>query len=612
MILTDEDLAARPLDEFGSERLDRIAERVRQDFVDAQDARRETEARKLTDYALYRRKVREVAEETAVQDSGPFGWSRIQVPLVFWYVETQVPRSGVNPPTITVTARTPEAVAYAQAKQMRLQHHLHRSGWKLPYQMIQRSRWILGDGICKVPWDPKGKVPRIVHVDWFDFFPSAEATVLEAAEVMFHRSSLTRRQVAALAEEEGPDGKPVWDNLDDLVRQGADRSTWDTSWGTRLGYADRAGSKRPEDEIPFVEAWYRTGEYVVLGGTDYATLVRAQMSPFKTPKGDHVRPFAFFRGIVDLVGPYSMSLGEVLEDHQVELSTVRNQFIDQITGNINAPIAHDEAIKAEVVDEAFSQPNGRIATPGDPRQFIMRLPPGQVSGDFPMIYEQIRSESQMVAGVSDISAGQQSAEGLNNSTATGMSIIQAETNRRNQLMLVHDEMAMGDVARIVDSHDRQFCAALDVAVDGKWAPRDGAEGFSPLGMNGSRPGVLQRARSAFGFGPRPSEQYASGFARIGPECNGPGCEYVIEIDAGSSSRPDQMEEATKIRAFIQDASNPRIAPQVDWNEVTRRLVQVHGLSEEKLMRSPEEMAMQAAVEQAPPGFEPVGAPEPVQ
>ncbi|RPH84732.1 MAG: hypothetical protein EHM88_03345, partial [Candidatus Rokuibacteriota bacterium] len=239
-----------------------LVEKVRNDFHNARDTRSEREERALDDYALYSRKRRDAIQQA--EDRG--GWSTLEVPLVFWIVEHELPRLGVQPPTITVTARKPAAVAYAQAKQMRLQHYLDRCGWDIPYQMIQRSKIIIGDGISKVPWDASEVTPRILHVDWFDFFFSAEATVAEKAEVYFHRTYWTRRQLAALAEDEDADGRPLWHGLEDLAAVG-DRSSSDSTWARRrdISWQGPGGpaQRGAGEQIPMIEAWYASGEYVV-------------------------------------------------------------------------------------------------------------------------------------------------------------------------------------------------------------------------------------------------------------------------------------------------------------------------------------------------------------
>jgi len=294
----------------------------------------------------------------------------------------------------------------------------------------------------------------------------------------------------------------------------------------------------------------------------------------------YVRPFAFFRNVPDLTGPYSIGEATVLEDHQIEISTLRNQYVDQTTANLNAPVIHDENIPGAEVEKAFQTPKGFLGVPWGPGgPGIQRLQPGYGSGDMDRIYAWIRDEAQIISGMNDNAAGQ-AVEGQQ--TATEVGILAAEANKRMQLKRRMDEIAMGDVGRLFDSHDRQFGTIMDIPVDRGFTPRDGAQGFA------GPPGAASFTDMMAGRGaPEGTPDFSSGFARIGIEVNGADMDYDIEVDAGSSMRPDQSEEAQKINAFILGpASHAQIGPRLDWAELTRRVIEVHGLSDERLMLPP--------------------------
>lgn len=500
------------------------------------------------------------------------------MPLAFWMVETQLPRIGVNPPTITVSARTPEAVPHAEAKRLRLQHYLNECGWVRPMIRTYRQLLVLGDGPVKVPWSAERRMPYIAAVPWWDFFLSAEAQDWPTAEWIFQRTFWTRRGLADLAAQTDARGRGLWAGLEEVRARSGSRSHSDETYDRRRSLAHMGPDSRDDERACLIEAWHRDGSYVVVGGNEGETLVRAQVSPFHDRRGMPLRPFVLFQSLLDITGPYSISLPEVLEDHQAEVSTIRNQWIDQVTANINAPVIHADSIPAADVEAALAQPNGRLAVPADQfvdiRQAVMRMPPGQVTGDFPLLYEQIRSEAQMAGGVSDISAGQVSAEGLSNQTATGMSIIAGETNKRVQLLLRMIELAMGggqtSVAGLFDALDRQFGAQMAIPVPPLYDAH-GAEGVSPLSPDPMAP--LPEGAGAF----------PGGFASVGTSPNIRAADYAFEVDAGSTQRPDQREEAQKVLAFIQSASHPAIAPLVNWREVAAQLVKSHGLSEQRML-----------------------------
>ena len=204
---------------------------------------------------------------------------------------------------------------------------------------------------------------------------------------------------------------------------------------------------------------------------------------------------------------------------------------------------------------------------------IARLAPGYGSGDMASIYGWIRDEVQIVSGMNDNAAGQ-AVQG--EQTATEITTLAAEANKRMQLKRRMDEIAMGDVARLFDSHDRQFGIIMDIPVDKGFTPNAGAAGFSQP----------------------PGAAAGSAFARIGIEVNAADMDYDIEVDAGSALRPDQTEEAQKLNAFILGpASHEQIGPRLDWQELTRRAVEVHGMSEDRLLLPP---APPAPLGPAPP------------
>lgn len=554
-------------DQLSDEQRRGLCEMVREDFRAAEDARQERAERAIRDLRLYHRAVRE-GEEAIEQEGqrGPFGWSRLQVPLIWWIVQTELPRHGTQPPQITVNAKSPESVPFAQAKQMRLQHYLGRGDWITVYLRLMLSRLVLGDGIAKVAWDVQELIPRMLGVSWFDFFCSEEADHFDEADCLFQRTAYSRRQLRRLFRGADDD---IWHGYDDLVRGAGTRSAWDSSYDERRGLAwlGASGSQGQagREAIPLVEAWYSDGVYVVVGGHDYSTLVRAQTSPLHDEHKHPIRPYAHFCGIADLSGPYSGSIAQVLEDHQVELSTLRNQQVDQITGNLNAGVVYDESqiTSPAVVDDFLGRPNGRLGVQGDPRAAIMRLPPGQISGDFPLISDNIRQEAQMTAGITDISSGQTSAEGISNQTATGLSIIASETNKRIQLGLRMDEVGMRQVALRFDWLDRQQGLWINLATEPGFTPREGQQGIDMQGPD---------------------------FAGVGPEVNGPPGRpnrFEIEVDAGSTQRPDQMEEAQKMLSFAaQVGAMPMVSSLIDWSEWLRKAIAAFGMSDDKLLLPP--------------------------
>jgi hypothetical protein len=564
---------------------DAILEMARHDYQSALESRRDVQERKLRDYRLYRR-FNEYVSGGGIRegDRGEHGWSKMTVPLVFWVVETLLSRMGVDPPKVTVSARTPEAGPFAQAAQLRVDRHLKYSWAEDKAIRAIKQFLILGDAPMKTPWDFALGGPGMQNIPWFDWFVSSEAMVWYEAEVLFHRTWHTKRSLQELARRDRERDEPVYkaDCLEELAEMASNRDAQDTSWSPRReasGFSTESWYDTAE-QVCMVECWYMDGTRVVIGGDgeDPFKLVRVVREPsFVDPKGIPFRPFTVLQNTPDLFTPYGISDAEMLEDHQSEASTMRRQAMDQATGNLNAPIAYDETrINAEDVQEGFKGPNGLIPTHGaNPNEVIARFPPGQLSSDHERMYEQVRSEAQMIPGISDIASGQMQY-GSDNSTATGMSIIASESNMRFRMKLKLSAVGWKRFACNWHNLDRLMGSPiLGLPVGANFQLEPGQMGVTMSG--------------------------AGGYAEVNSAAYMGGAEYDIEVDAGAMAPPGQSEQVSKVRSLAMDLSgNPMLAGLTNWQAVGEALVEAAGYDAQRfLMQQP---PMQPGL--APPGLPP--------
>ena len=566
-------------------------EMVRDDWHSAVESRHELEERKLKSYKLYRAWRDELAGHGRT-GKGPFGWSKLTVPLIFWVTETTLPRIGVQPPTVIVNAKSPEAVPYAQAKQMRIQHHLREARMEEELLIALKSMLILGDGIVKIPWNPEQRQPGFLAVNWWDWFVSPEAERWHTAEICFHRTWHTRRDLERLARREDGEGKPLYDHdaIEALASMGTQRSASDPTWQARkdtqgIGWSIYA---RGDEPVPVIEAWYKDGARVTFGGDDLGLILRVvdgEDYMHRTPKGQPYRPFSVFQNTPDLFSPYSISDAEMLEGHQAELSTLRNQYIDQITMNLNAPLGYDNRrVRPEQIDAAFGQPGGKFGTDGPPQDAIARFTPGSTSRDFSEVYDNVRGEAQIVAGVSDYAAGMGAAPGVDNQTATGISLITQEANKRFQAKLKFVELAMRRVANIYDWLDRSL----------------GSAPIYTMPENAPMPGESMMGVEMMGK-----------MAMVSGAPNDRGLEYDIEVDAGAMAPPAGQEQARKVMTMLQaiSAMPPQAQEAVDWNGLLKQVIEAHGMEPDRVLNPVSPMGMGGMP--GMPGEVPVGPPEPV-
>ncbi len=558
-----------------------LAREVGNDWLSAVHSKKEVEERRMYDYRLYRRFRNDVSKlGFAEAASGPFGWSKLTVPVIFWIVETIVPRLAVNPPTLIVRPMSGEAVPYAQAKELELQQTLDLMRVRSTMHRTLKQTVLYGDGPTKLSWDSVNGRPRFTGISWFDWFLSPDARTPEDAEVIYHRAWYTRRQLQRLSKLTDRNGKPLFYGLD-RVAAGESVEAADSTWAARR----EASGQGPEEWSAtgglfcLIECWYQDGTVVVLGGQHGDLIVQVRTSPFRDESGMPVRPFVVFGNTPDPESPYSIGDAEMLEDHQSELSTLRNQAIDQTTVNLNGPVIYSGSVKPEEVDAAFGAPGGKMRVQGDVRNAVMRMAPGNVSSDFYNFYNNVRDETQFISGVNDNQAGQAAAR---EQTATEITRINDEANKRWQFKIAITEERFAELGHLIDLAIRRY----------------GAPGASVQVPKGTA--ILPDQRGLMGLGGEAVEpgESAGGFARTSPFMNTDGAVYAVQVKAGSLAMPSELAEFQKVMALVGALSqNEPMMGFVKWQEVVKLVVQVAGYDPQKILMSEDEIAQQQMVAQ---------------
>lgn len=580
-----------------------IATMALDDFHAARESRRDVEERKLDAYRLYRLFRKELREGGRGDADGPFGWSRLSSPIVFYICETILPRIAITPPQVIVKARNPYAMRHQQAKELRINHQLRQSRYEEEMLLALKQFLILGDGPVKTPWDRQIGGPRMVSIDWFDWFLSPDAARWYDAEVMYHRTWHTKRSLAALAHRDknridpysGEKLPPLYDHkaLERIAYGSAYREADDASYAARREAAGLGTTSWPDQDGPvaLVECHYSDGSFCVIAGDESPIMVRCEREPlFTDPRGNPFRPFSVFQNTPDLFQPYGIGDAEMVADHQHESSTIKNQAIDQGTGNIMAPKAYNQnKISADAIQAAWSSPNGLLPVDGNPADVIQSYSPGQLSGDVERILEHNRREAQEIAGISDIVQGIAAAQ---MQTATEISALREEANQRFRLKIKLTEFGARRVAINFDFLDRMH-STRSITVETE-------KGF-------------QLAREGRGV----TQITGTNFARVDTSANAPGMEYELELDAGSMAAPNMAEQAQRVRALISDlaAMPPQVQMMIRWPELLRMLIESTGNDADRVIDVTGGMAgaMPASPDGPPvPGEVPVGAPVPLE
>lgn len=591
-----------------------------EDLRSAIESRTEIERRKQRSYKAYEAWSDKVAGggklDEADGGSGEFGWSKLTIPMLFWIVETELPRIALGAPTLMAVAKNPKAVPYQKAKTLRLQAQMVDAQARPAIFRSAKRMSLYGLGPMLWWWNQDEARVAVTDVSWFDFFISPEAPRWQDAEVLWIRAWYTERQLRELEKREDDQG-PKYKNIDQVISgNSGDPATEDPLWAERRKVHGTGNQTRAEHGgiYALYTGWYKDGTVAILGGADHEVLVQRRVTPYwrriplaarkrlkdgsLDPDGATsrpLRPIVCLGNTPDTEGPYPTGSGEVVISYQEELSTIRRQALDQSTAHLNAPVVYDKAALGEnasaKIDAAFGTPGGKLGVNGgqDVNMVVRRLQPGQMSIDTQAMSELGRQEVQLVTGISDYVGGLMSQGGLgSNTTATAVQRITDESNMRWRFKnaLVEDDMQVA--AQIVDACDRMFGQVLYHPVDGG-------------GEWGDASGVTDH----------------NGLLELGMEFNGDEFEYEIRIEAGSLTPPSQSQEFQDLVKLVETAmAVPEMAGKVRWSEVIRDVVSALGFDPARVLLSDEEaqalMLNRAAAENAGPGETPVGEPEPVE
>lgn len=573
--------------------LEELETTLRRDFTAAIQTRQFVEQRKLDYYELYRAYRSDVTgggqtEKASGNGRGPFNWSRLAIPLVYITVEQFVSRLAPDAPTVTVVPRTVDSVAYAQAKQMRLQRDLDDQDWEELVTEGVKDLLILGDGITKTTWRPaqpgsrRSGCPWVQHIPWTDFFVSPEAVRIEDAEVLYHRTWHSKRSLKDLAEMKDPDGKPLYDNVEDL-NWNATRETIDETYQRRREISGQDQPSPGSDEaeqVAIIEAWNIDGTITTFGwGGSQLVILRHRANPYVDYYEEPIRPFVSFANTVDPESPYAISDAEMVEDTQREAQVIINQAIDAAARNIMNPTFFNKH-RAEMSDiqGALNTPGGAAGVDGPPQDVVYQQPPVSLPGDVDSMLNRIIQVSQMISGITDESAvpfdGPRPGD---DDGATGAWIRSRDRNRRVQYKLSLIAIAVRKIARRIDCIDRAFRKDEDmvVPVSKSFQPYEDSQGIT-LRQGGS-------------------------VAEVSAKANSKGFEYDVKVDAGSLEAPFAGEQAVRANQLAQQLSNPNIIPYVNWKEMARVLVEASSFEPERILLPGDQVATQPAGAPGVPG-----------
>ena len=377
-------------------------------------------------YKLYR---------SQLDDSGDPWRSNLFIPYCFSTIETILPRLVTNRPTFDFVPREPNDQDKAE-----LVNDLMKYQWDVTNMDLVMVDWVketlmYGTGILKCPWamtqEVDGPMPQVV--DLFDFFVDPSAVDIPDAKYVIHRTTKTLTYLKEMQK------MGIYKNTERL--EGAGKiEDMKAERRSNMGLSDPMPDKKTK-EVEILEYWTKNRVITV---ANQQTIIRNDENPYG---------FIPFIRLVDHKVPHEFyGIGEIepIEGLQYELNDWRNHRMDGKTLTLNPMWWVPPGVD---VDDFIAEPGAVISSSEKPE-------PIEVRSDKLSDYREeeiIKGDMQTATGVSDYSRGVESASGISNETATGISLIQEAANMRFRMKVMYiEEMAIKQVGLMILKLDQKF------------------------------------------------------------------------------------------------------------------------------------------------------------
>lgn len=413
-------------------------------------------------YKLYRSEL----------DEKNYPWqSNLFIPYAFSTVETVVPRLVSNRPQIDIVPREPqdEDRAATMGDLIDYQWDIMDMNVLLPEAVKEMA--IYGTVILKVGWLKEEKVttqseivdddipelgtvdvtdkrvvydnPTVELVDLYDFFWDPEATDIDSAKWVIHR---TKRSLEYLQQKQKQKiykniklleqtAKPV--QLDDQKQQR--RATLGVSLPDYIDDED-------DKDIELLEYWTDDKVCVV---ANRSVIIREEKNPYRHCKKPFIR-------CVDQKVPHEFcGVGEIepIESLQYELNDRRNQRMDNITLALNRMF---KVVNGKNVDEDELVSDAGGVVHMDSLDAVDTFDVPDVTGSSYQEETLIKADIQTTTGVTDFSRGTAS-DALANDTATGISLLQEASNARFRMKVQNiEDMLIKRLGELLVAMNEQF------------------------------------------------------------------------------------------------------------------------------------------------------------
>jgi hypothetical protein len=434
---------------------------------------------RFNDYYRMYRAIREDGKQNYA------GRAKLYIPYVFATIETIIPRLVGSKPKIEAVPREANDIEKAKMNNNLFNYQWDEMEMKALLKLWVKQTLIYGTGIVKLSWlfaetkkepvvmpeevlggeietEVKIDKPNAELVDLFDFYIDPNATTIDDASYIIHRSER--------------DLKELQDNPNYTVPKGLVSQVSEDSY--KIQRDAILGLVKPKDinskKIEVLEFW---GDYDFGKGKEPALIVVANNQLLRAEPNPYAHKQKPFIKMEDTQIPFSFwGIGEVeqMESLQYELNDIRNQRMDNVTLILNRMW---KVLKGQVDEEDLVSQAGQIVHV-DNMDALDAFETPDVTGSAYNEETLVKSDMQLVSGVNDVTAGGAQGKGkgeagVSNQTATGIALLQEAGNARFKYKLDNIEDALVSFGKQLLALNQQFLdtpRTLRIVGDGytKW------------------------------------------------------------------------------------------------------------------------------------------------
>ena len=401
--------------------------------------------------------------------------SRLRIPWIWQQIETIKPRIIDPDPVFEFQPVENRDIDYAQALNALTRAQLYADRFIMKQSYWAEDGLVKGLAIAKVIWlqqkvrmkqrrkqnllDIVGSTfgfetetveerevisvnrPTIIYVDPNDFMWDPAATNDSNWSYVFHRTWLSK------AELKQREAQGLYKDIDKI---GSGDDSTDSDRGV-FESAEEAKAKR-SGKFAVWERWSRDGTVMTMCN---GVVLRDEPNPYF----HNDIPFAVFRSQPTPRSLVGVSEVEKIQHIQEAIWTRDNQRIDAVSLALNQVLIVDPSIQG--ARNITFQPGAKIYANGGQRIEQLKLDPMQVPG-FEETQNYLGAMQQMTGASPYLAGSDPSMSGIEQNTATGVSIMQEEGQKRMMVKKLEFRMFESRIAKLMTQLNHQYLSKFEI------------------------------------------------------------------------------------------------------------------------------------------------------